>query len=152
MGCFSMADSSRIILRHQDQPSASVQGACLLGDLTMRLPVAAANDNHKPAKLLRYCDLKEKHGITFSRRHLRRLEDTGKFPRRIRGRSRAERQGTQSGAGTGRAVLEGSGSDASLHAYPLHSTIKGAHCARSWIWAVARRSVVGRPNEIKGQE
>jgi hypothetical protein len=28
-------------------------------------------------------DLKEKHGITFSRRHLRRLEDTGKFPRRI---------------------------------------------------------------------
>ena len=49
----------------------------------MKLAVAAANDNHKPAKLLRYCDLKEKHGITFSRRHLRRLEDTGKFPRRI---------------------------------------------------------------------
>ena len=48
----------------------------------MRLPVAS-NDNFKPAKLLRYCDLKEKHGIPFSRRHLRRLEDTGKFPRRI---------------------------------------------------------------------
>ncbi len=69
-----------------------------------------------------------------------------------RGRSRAQRRGTQSGAGTGRAVLEGSGSDASLHAYPLHSTIKGAHCARSWIWAVARRSIVGCPNEIKGQK
>src|SRR5580700_660962 len=68
------------------------------------------------------------------------------------GRSRPERQGTQSGAGTGRAVLEGSGSDAALHAYPLHSTIKGAHCARSWIWAVARRSIVGCPNEIKGQK
>jgi predicted DNA-binding transcriptional regulator AlpA len=46
----------------------------------MKLP---ANDNVKPAKLLRYCDLKERHGITFSRRHLRRLEDTGKFPKRI---------------------------------------------------------------------
>jgi len=43
----------------------------------------AANDNVKPTKLLRYCDLNEKYGITFSRRHLRRLEDTGKFPKRI---------------------------------------------------------------------
>jgi predicted DNA-binding transcriptional regulator AlpA len=43
----------------------------------------AANDNVAPVKLLRYCDLKERHGITFSRRHLRRLEDTGKFPKRI---------------------------------------------------------------------
>ena len=56
------------------------------------------------------------------------------------------------GAGTGRAVLEGSGSDAPRHAHPLHSTIEGAHCARSWIWAVARRGIVGRPSEIKGQE
>src|SRR4029079_15965337 len=56
----------------------------------------------------------------------------------------------QSGAGTGdRAVLEGSGSDASRHAYPLHSTIEGAHCARSWLWTVARRSIVGRPGKIK---
>jgi predicted DNA-binding transcriptional regulator AlpA len=47
------------------------------------MKLIASNDNHKPAKLLRYCDLKEKHNITFSRRHLRRLEDTGKFPRRI---------------------------------------------------------------------
>src|SRR6476469_3437005 len=69
-----------------------------------------------------------------------------------RGRSRAERQGAQSGAGTGRAVLEGSGSDASRHAYPLHSTIEGAHCARSWLWTVARRSLVGRPGKIKAVE
>src|SRR6478736_6010990 len=69
-----------------------------------------------------------------------------------RGRSRAERQGAQSGAGTGRAVLEGSGSDASRHAYPLHSTIEGAHCARSWLWTVARRSIVGRPGKIKAVE
>jgi len=61
-----MPDSSRVILRHQDQPAASVEAAFLLGDLTMKLAVAAANDIHKPAKLLRYCDLKEKHGITFS--------------------------------------------------------------------------------------
>src|SRR5580700_1570145 len=69
-----------------------------------------------------------------------------------RGRSRAERQGAQSGAGTGRAVLEGSGSDAPGHAHPLHSTIEGVHRARSWIWVVARRGIVGRPNEIKSQE
>lgn len=46
------------------------------------MPVAA-NDNVKPIKLLRYGDLNEKHGIDFSRRHLRRLEDTGLFPKRI---------------------------------------------------------------------
>src|SRR6476619_6216692 len=69
-----------------------------------------------------------------------------------RGRSRAERQGAQSGAGTGRAVLKGSGSDASRHAYPLHSTIEGAHCARSWLWTVARRSIVGRSGKIKAIE
>src|SRR6476620_11843741 len=69
-----------------------------------------------------------------------------------RGRSRAERQGAQSGAGTGRAVLEDSGSDASRHAYPLHSTLEAAHCARSWLWTVARRSIVGRPGKIKAIE
>ena len=42
-----------------------------------------ANDNVKPIKLLRYGALSEKHGIDFSRRHLRRLEDTGMFPARI---------------------------------------------------------------------
>jgi predicted DNA-binding transcriptional regulator AlpA len=45
-------------------------------------PKIAANDNHKPIKLLRYCDLKDTRGITYSRRHLRRLEDTRKFPMR----------------------------------------------------------------------
>jgi predicted DNA-binding transcriptional regulator AlpA len=43
----------------------------------------AANDNEKPIKLLRYCDLSEIHGIRYSRRHLRRLEDTGVFPKRV---------------------------------------------------------------------
>jgi prophage regulatory protein len=43
----------------------------------------AANDNIKPVKLLRYCDLSETRGIRYSRRHLRRLEDTGTFPKRI---------------------------------------------------------------------
>lgn len=43
----------------------------------------AANDNVKPIKLLRYGDLSETRGIDFSRRHLRRLEDTGMFPKRI---------------------------------------------------------------------
>ena len=41
---------------------------------------------------------------------------------------------------------------ASRHAYPLHSTIEGAHCARSWLWTVARRSIVGRPGKIKAIE
>ena len=45
-------------------------------------------------------------------------------------------QALKSGAGTGRAVLEGSGSDAPRHAHPLHSAIEGADCARSWIRAV----------------
>jgi predicted DNA-binding transcriptional regulator AlpA len=48
----------------------------------MKTPIAA-NDNVKPVKLLRYCDLNETRGITYSRRHLRRLEDTLKFPRRV---------------------------------------------------------------------
>src|SRR6476660_8293102 len=51
-----------------------------------------------------------------------------------------------------RHALEGSGSDASRHAYPLHSTIEGAHCARSWLWTVARRIIVGRPGKIKAIE
>jgi prophage regulatory protein len=47
------------------------------------MKLIADNDNFKPVKLLRYCDLSETRGIRYSRRHLRRLEDTGKFPRRI---------------------------------------------------------------------
>jgi hypothetical protein len=33
-----------------------------------------------------------------------------------------------------------------------HSTIEGTRFAGSWIWAVARRNIVGRPNEVKVQE
>jgi predicted DNA-binding transcriptional regulator AlpA len=47
------------------------------------MKMIAANDNVKPVKLLRYCDLKETRGITYSRRHLRRLEDERKFPKRV---------------------------------------------------------------------
>jgi predicted DNA-binding transcriptional regulator AlpA len=43
----------------------------------------ASNDNVAPVKLLRYCDLNDTRGITYSRRHLRRLEDTRKFPKRV---------------------------------------------------------------------
>jgi prophage regulatory protein len=48
----------------------------------LKTPIAA-NDNVKPVRLLRYCDLNETRGITYSRRHLRRLEDTLKFPKRV---------------------------------------------------------------------
>lgn len=34
-------------------------------------------------KLVRYSDLKETYGIPWSRRHILRLEETGKFPRRV---------------------------------------------------------------------
>jgi prophage regulatory protein len=46
------------------------------------LPVAA-NDNKKPARLLSFFDLSEKRGIDFSRRHLQRLEDAKRFPKRV---------------------------------------------------------------------
>jgi prophage regulatory protein len=42
-----------------------------------------ANDNHKPIKLLRYCELSETRGITYTRRHLYTMENEGKFPRRV---------------------------------------------------------------------
>ena len=42
----------------------------------------AANDNHKPPRLLRYCDLNGR-GITYTRRHLYTLESEGKSPRRV---------------------------------------------------------------------
>src|SRR5580692_5999936 len=67
-------------------------------------------------------------------------------------RSSAERQGTQPGAGFGRAVPEGSGSDAPKHARAFHPAFEGAHRARSWLWIVARRSVGGRPREINASQ
>ncbi len=48
----------------------------------MRLPVAS-NDNFKPTKLLSFAELTTTRGITFSRRHLKRLEDEKKFPLRV---------------------------------------------------------------------
>jgi prophage regulatory protein len=48
----------------------------------MKLPIAA-NDNKKPTKLLGFKHLSERRGITFSRRHLQRLEDQKKFPLRV---------------------------------------------------------------------
>jgi prophage regulatory protein len=48
----------------------------------MKLP-KAANDNNKPVKLLRYCELNETRGIGYSRRHLYTLETEHKFPKRV---------------------------------------------------------------------
>jgi predicted DNA-binding transcriptional regulator AlpA len=41
------------------------------------------NDNFKPTKLLSFTELTTTRGITFSRRHLKRLEDERKFPLRV---------------------------------------------------------------------
>ena len=56
------------------------------------------------------------------------------------------------GAGIGRAVPEGSGGDPPQHPHPLHSTVEGAHRARSWLRIVARRSIVGRPRQINASQ
>jgi predicted DNA-binding transcriptional regulator AlpA len=48
----------------------------------MKTPIAD-NDNHKPVKLLRYCELSETRGITYSRRHLYTLESERKCPKRV---------------------------------------------------------------------
>ena len=63
-------------------------------------------------------------------------------------RSCAERYGAQPCARTRRVVPESSGSDAPQHAHPLYSALEGAHRARSRLWIVARRSVVGRSREV----
>ena len=56
-------------------------------------------------------------------------------------RSRPERKGAQPSAGTRRAVPKGAGGHAPQHTRALHSSVKGAHCARSWLRIVARRGV-----------
>ena len=43
-------------------------------------PKIAANDNREP---LGYAELTTTRGITFSRRHLKRLEDEKRFPLRV---------------------------------------------------------------------
>jgi enoyl-CoA hydratase/carnithine racemase len=52
-------------------------------------------------------------------------------------------KGAQSGAGIGRAVLEGSGSDSPQYARIFHSAVERAYCPRSRLWTVARGSVSG---------
>jgi prophage regulatory protein len=46
-------------------------------------PPIAANDNIKPVKLLRYRELNDTRGITYTRRHLYTLESERKFPKRV---------------------------------------------------------------------
>jgi pyruvate/2-oxoglutarate dehydrogenase complex dihydrolipoamide dehydrogenase (E3) component len=48
--------------------------------------------------------------------------------------------------------FEGPGSDAPQHARTLHSTPERAHCARSWLRIIARRSIGGRPREINASQ
>jgi prophage regulatory protein len=47
------------------------------------MDLIAANDNRKPTKLLSFPELTTTRGITFSRRHLKRLEDESRFPLRV---------------------------------------------------------------------
>jgi prophage regulatory protein len=47
------------------------------------MTLIASNDNFKPVKLLRYCELSETRGIGYSRRHLYTLESERKFPKRV---------------------------------------------------------------------
>src|SRR2546425_6164117 len=61
----------------------------------------------------------------------------------------SERKGSQSGAGVGRIILEGSGSNAPQYACPFHSAFERAHRARGWLRAVARRSVGSRSYQIE---
>jgi prophage regulatory protein len=57
--------------------------AFYMGEREMKSPIAHANDNIKPAKLLRFCELNDTRGITYTRRHLYTLESENKFPKRV---------------------------------------------------------------------
>ena len=48
------------------------------------MKLIAANDNHKPVKLLRFDELNSVKGIPFTRRHISRLENNGDFPVRVK--------------------------------------------------------------------
>jgi prophage regulatory protein len=48
-----------------------------------KMNLIASNDNVAPTKLLSFVELTTTRGITFSRRHLKRLEDEKKFPLRV---------------------------------------------------------------------
>lgn len=42
-----------------------------------------ANDNVRSKKILKFAQLEEKFGITYTRRHLQRMEDDKRFPKRV---------------------------------------------------------------------
>src|SRR6266481_9620686 len=67
-------------------------------------------------------------------------------------RSCAERQGAQSSTGIGRALLEGSGSDAPQHTRTLHAALERTYRARSWLRTVARRSIGRRSRQINASQ
>src|SRR5580692_11037075 len=68
-------------------------------------------------------------------------------------RGSPKRQGTESGARIGRAVLEGAGGDTPQYACTLHSPAERAPGAGSWLWTLTRRCIGGRSREIDaGQE
>jgi prophage regulatory protein len=46
-------------------------------------PPIAANDNIKPVKLLRYCELDDTHGITYTRRTCTRWKASASSPKRV---------------------------------------------------------------------
>jgi prophage regulatory protein len=69
---------------YQPSRSCDLAGAVLIfqrGELMK--PPLPANDNIRPDKLLRYCDLNGTRGISYTRRHLYTLENEKKFPKRV---------------------------------------------------------------------
>src|SRR5437588_1284910 len=64
----------------------------------------------------------------------------------------AKWSGTRAGTRIGRALLEGSGSDAPQHTRTLHAALERTHRARSWLRTVARRSVGSRSRQINASQ
>src|SRR5947209_1080255 len=64
----------------------------------------------------------------------------------------AKWSGTRAGTRIGRALLEGSGSDAPQHTRTLHAALERTHRARSWLRTVARRSVGSRSCQINASQ
>jgi len=63
-------------------------------------------------------------------------------------RSCGERKGAQPSARTRHSLPQGTGSDAPQHPRAFHSSVKGAHCAGSWLRPVARRIIRRRACEV----
>src|SRR5207244_2291297 len=64
----------------------------------------------------------------------------------------AKWSGTRAGTRIGRALLEGSGSDAPQHTRTLHAALERTHRARSWLRTVARRSVGRRSRQVNASQ